>query len=140
MYVLDTNVISEMRKLRRGTIHPQVRLWSQSKSLSSLYLSALTVQEIEIGIVQLRQRDPSQSQSIQRWLEDTVLTEFHGRILPIDIAVARRSAQFYAAKTPSYRDSLIAATAYVHHMPVVTRNVKHFADKGIVIINPWEEE
>lgn len=140
MYVLDTNVLSEMRKLRKGVVHPQVRLWSESANISDLYLSSLTVQEIEIGSVRLRKRDPSQSLLFKRWLEETVLVDFAGRILPVDADVARRSAQFYAKDTPPYRDTLIAATAYVHHMAVVTRNVKDFEGMGVTIINPWADK
>lgn len=137
MYVLDTNVISELRKGRSGRIAPAVSIWFQPISLTDCYLSTITVQEIDTGILLLERKDPAQAAVIRAWLEQTVLREFKDRILPVDISVARVCAQLHVPVTRPYRDALIAATAMAHDMTVVTRNVKHFAEMSMHFINPW---
>ncbi len=138
MYLLDTNVVSELRKTRVSTTHPSIGGWFRSVDISTCYLSAITIQEIETGILLAETPDPVQATAIRRWLEQKVLPDFNFRILPVDIGVARRCAYLHVPKTRPYRDALIAATAYVHNLPVVTRNVKDFAGTGVQIINPWD--
>jgi predicted nucleic acid-binding protein len=137
MYVLDTNVISELRKGRTGRIAPPVKVWFEPVALSACYLSTITIQEIETGILLLEGRDPAQAAAIRRWLEQTILYDFKDRILPVDISVARVCAQLHVPVTRPYRDALIAATAMAHGMTVVTRNVKHFAEMSVRFLDPW---
>jgi predicted nucleic acid-binding protein len=138
MYLLDTNIVSELRKTRLSTAHPSIGDWFRSVDIAICYLSAITVQEIETGILLVETHDPAQAMAIRRWLEQKVLRDFNFRILPVDTAVARRCAYLHVPKTRAYRDALIAATAYVHNLPVVTRNVKDFVGTGVQIINPWD--
>lgn len=137
MYLLDTNVVSELRKIRLGKADSQVAAWADSVDAADLYLSAITVQELEIGILLAERRDPTQGAVFRAWLNKQVLPAFAGRILVVDIAVAQRSAQLHVSDPRSVRDGLIAATALVHGMTVVTRNVDDFAPTGVAIFNPW---
>jgi predicted nucleic acid-binding protein len=138
MYLLDTNVVSELRKA--GTINPKVRAWAKEVQPSTLFLSTITILELEVGILGLESRDPSRAALLRHWLENVVLPAFNGRILPIDIPVARRSAAMHVPTPCSDRDALIAATALVHRMIVVTRNVSDFQPTGAPIINPWDAQ
>ncbi|HRL52631.1 type II toxin-antitoxin system VapC family toxin [Diaphorobacter sp. C33] len=136
MLILDTNVISEARK---STCHPNVRAWLAAQTTEYLYISAITVLEIQRGISLAAQRgDEAQAAVFNRWLEEMVLPAFAGRILPIDHVVARRSAKLQWVDSRDYRDPLIAATGLVHSAAVVTRNIKHFEATGVRLVNPWE--
>lgn len=135
MLLLDTNVVSELRK-RNCDLH--VQAWMADQAAESMYVSAITVLEIERGIVQVTQRgDVTQAEALSRWLDDMVLPAFAGRILPVDHIVARRAAGLPWPDPRDYRDALIAATALVHGATVVTRNVKHFEASGVLLVNPW---
>jgi predicted nucleic acid-binding protein len=138
MFLLDTNVVSELRKARAGKADKNVVAWAASASAATMFVSAITIQELEIGILLAERRDPTQGAILRRWLETQVLPAFAERILPIDTTVARRSAALHVPDPRPVRDSLIAATALVHAMPVVTRNVPDFAPMGVEIINPWQ--
>lgn len=138
MFVLDTNVVSELRKIHLGKADPNVTRWADSVDSADLYLSAISVQELEIGVLLLERRDPSQGTIFRTWLERQVLPAFAGRILSVDIAVAQRSAALHVPDPRPFRDSLIAATALVHGMKIVTRNVADFQSSGVSIVNPWE--
>lgn len=138
MFLLDTNVVSEMRKIRAGKADGNVDAWSRSVAGTSLYLSAIVVQELDIGVLQMERRDPVQGALLRVWLDDHVLPSFSDRILPVDTAVARRSAVLDVPDPRPYRDSLIAATALVHGMTLVTRNVADFEGTGAVLLNPWQ--
>ncbi len=137
MFVLDTNVISELRK-RSGKAAASVVRWADSVDAGSLYLSAVTLLEIELGVLQKERRDAGQGAVLRAWLENRVLPEFAGRILPVDAAVARRCARIHVPTPCSERDALIAATALVHGMAVVTRNTADFQPTGVSLVNPWE--
>lgn len=137
MYLLDTNVISELRKVRAGKADARVTAWSRGVPGASLYLSAMVVQELEIGTLQMERKDPLQGAILREWLEQQVLPIFSNRILPVDTAVARRSAQLHVPDPRPYRDGLIAATALVHGMTLVTRNTVDFVGVGVFMINPW---
>jgi predicted nucleic acid-binding protein len=137
MFILDTNVVSEIRKIRLGTAHPNVALWADSVNASSLYLSAITVLELELGILQLERKDTRQGDILRQWLESCVLPEFEGRILPVDARVARCCASLHVPDPRAERDALIAATAWVHGMTVVTRNQGDFQTTGVSWLNPW---
>jgi predicted nucleic acid-binding protein len=138
MFLLDTNVVSELRKAKAGRADKNVVAWAAGAAASSMFVSAITIQELEIGVLLAERRDPAQGAILRRWLEAQVLPAFVERILPIDTAVARRSATLHVPDPRPVRDSLIAATALVHGMPVVTRNVVDFAPVGVEIIDPWQ--
>jgi len=138
MYLLDTNVVSELRKVKTGKVHRNVRAWAKSVSTPTLFLSAISIMELEIGILLIERRDRSQGERLRFWMEDQVLPAFHGRILAVDTPVAQRCAALHVPTPCSDRDALIAATAMVHGMIVVTRNVSDFELTGVTIINPWQ--
>lgn len=137
MFILDTNVVSELRKVRSGKADKHVAKWAAGVVVADLYLSAISVQELEIGVQLVERRDVKQGALLRVWLDDHVLPAFSGRILPIDEAVARRSASLHVPDPKPMRDSLIAATALVHGMTVVTRNVADFEMSGVKLLNPW---
>jgi predicted nucleic acid-binding protein len=139
MFLLDTNVVSELRKARTGKADKNVVAWAAGAAASTMFISAITVQELEIGVLLAERRDPHQGAILRRWLETQVLPAFTDRILPVDTAVARLSAALHIPDPRPVRDSLIAATALVHAMPVVTRNVPDFAPTGVEIIDPWQD-
>jgi len=138
MLLLDTNVISELRKARAGKADPNVAAWVRTVPPASLFLSAIVIQELEIGTLLAERRDPSKGAILRAWLEDHVLPAFSDRILPIDTAVALRSAALHIPNPRPIRDALIAATALTHGMTLVTRNVPDFASTGVQILNPWD--
>ncbi len=137
MYLLDTNVISEFRKAQTRKIDKNVEAWARQISTSTLFLSVITIMELELGIALLERRDSSQGALLRSWFEDRVLIAFSDRILDINSAVALRCAKLHIPNPQSDRDALIAATALVHGMTVVTRNVSDFELTGVKIINPW---
>lgn len=138
MFLLDTNVVSEMRKYTSGRADANVVAWVRSVSETSLYISAIIVQEIEIGILRLEHKgDHAQAGILRQWLEGQLLPGFSERVLPVDVIVARRSARLHVPDVRPYRDGLIAATAIVNGMTLVTRNEADFANTGLSIVNPW---
>lgn len=139
MYVLDTNVVAELRKAKAGKADKNVTVWAESVAPSSLFLSTVTVLELELGVLLMERRDRSQGAVLRTWMDGHVLPTFAGRILAIDTAVARRCAQLHVPNPKSERDAFIAATALVHGMTVVTRNVADFASTDAATLNPWEE-
>lgn len=137
MYLLDTNVVSELRKVRAGKADVHVAAWADSVSAVDLYLSVVTVQELEIGVLLAERRDPAQGAMLRTWLNLHVLPAFAGRVLNIDTAVAQRSARLHVPDPRPVRDGLIAAAALVHGMTVVTRNVSDFVSTGVALLNPF---
>jgi hypothetical protein len=137
MFVLDTNVVSELRKVRSGEADSRVAAWADSVDAADLYLSVIAVQELEIGVLLAERRDPAQGAVLRAWLNDHVLPAFAGRILVVDAAVAQRCARLHVPDPRPLRDGLIAATALVHGMTVVTRNVADFAPTGVTTLDPW---
>ncbi|WP_099111890.1 type II toxin-antitoxin system VapC family toxin [Xenorhabdus sp. KJ12.1] len=138
MYVLDTNVVSELRKIRAGKADPNVVAWAENVDATALFVSAITIMELEFGILLIERRDATQGAILRAWLEQHVLPEFSERTLPVDTAVAQRCARLHVPDRCSERDALIAATALVHGMTIVTRNVADFQASGVTILNPWE--
>ena len=138
MYLLDTHVVSELRKHHRAA--PGVRHWARHVPASSLYISAITVLELETGILRLERRDAAQAALLRTWLDHHVTPAFAGRILPIDSAVATRRARLHVPDPRSEYDAMIAATALVHGLTVVTRNTADFAGSGVTLINPWASQ
>jgi toxin FitB len=137
MFVLDTNVVSELRKVRLGKADTHVSTWASSVDAADLYVSAITIMELELGVLSIERRDATQGAMLRSWLEHQVLPEFSGRTLPVDTAVALRCARLHIPDKRSERDALIAATALVHGMAVVTRNIDDFVLTGVSLINPW---
>ena len=137
MYLLDTNFVSELRKVRLGKADVHVAEWADSVDAADLHVSVITLQELETGVLLVERRDPAQGAVLRAWLDAQVLPAFNGRILSIDTAVAQRSARLHVPDPRPVRDALIAATALVHGMTVVTRNVADFEPTGVVVLNPW---
>ena len=135
-FLLDTNVVSELRKPERRA-DPAVRAWARNQPATALFISVITVMELEIGVRRLERRDPSQGGLLRTWLDEQVLTAFAGRILDIDVDVARRAAAMHVPDPRSDRDALIAATAVVNGSIVATRNAKDFVGTGAEIVDPW---
>lgn len=138
MYILDTNVVSELRKIHTGKADGRVSAWVQTVNISELYVSVITVQELEIGVRLMERRDKAQGRVFRAWLNNQALPVFSERILPIDTAVALRSASLHVPNPKPIRDRLIAATALVHGMTVVTRNISDFKSSRVPVLNPWE--
>ena len=137
MYLLDTNVLSELRKRRSGKIDAAVEAWAGSVDQADMYLSVITIMEVELGIALLERRDPRQAGVLRLWLHEKVMPAFAGRILPVDTPIALRCARLHVPDTKSERDAWIAAAGLVHDLTIVTRNVADFAGTGTVLLNPW---
>ncbi len=137
MFLLDTNVVSEIRKAKSGRAHPSVTAWATQTPAGSMYLSAVTLLELEMGVLQVERRDAPQGAIMRSWLDGHVLPAFAGRVLSIDAAVALQCARLHVPDKLSERDALIAATALVHGMTVVTRNIADFEASGVPLLNPW---
>ncbi|NIH15877.1 MAG: type II toxin-antitoxin system VapC family toxin [Serratia symbiotica] len=138
MFVLDTNVVSELRKVRTGKIDANVAAWAETMDAADLFVSSITLIELELGILSFERRDALQGAVLRSWFAQHVLPEFSGRTLTVDTAVALRCARLHVPDKRGERDALIAATALVHGMTVVTRNVPDFEPTGVQIINPWK--
>ena len=136
MFVLDTNVISELRVPKKAD--PNVLAWASSQPAAAQFISVITVFELELGVLQKECKDPSQGAVLRSWLEGRLLPQFAGRVLPMDQTVALRCAQLHTPDPQSERDGIIAATALVHGLTVVTRNVVDFEATGVKLFNPWE--
>ena len=138
MILLDTDVVSGLRRPDRA--HPNLLRWASRTAAQNHYISAITVREIETGVLLVERRDPAQGEVLRTWLQQAVLVRFDARILPFDLAAARVCAQLHVPDRRPERDAMIAATALVHGMPVATRNTADFAPTGVPLINPWEGE
>ena len=136
MYLLDTNVVSELRKAKSGKIAPTVLTWVNRVPAASLFLSVIAILELETGVLLVERRDPKQGLVLRSWLDDHVLPAFSERIL--SVAVAQCCARLHVPDPRSDRDVLLAATALVHGMTVVTRNADDFSSSGVEILNPGE--
>jgi predicted nucleic acid-binding protein len=136
MFLLDTNVLSELR--RRDRTDRAVAAWADSVDPSDLFLSVVTILEIETGVLTVQWRDEAQGALLRAWIESRVLPAFEGRIIPVDLAVAQCCTRLHVPDPRGERDALIAATAIVHRMTVVTRNIAVFRPMGVALLNPWE--
>ncbi len=140
MFLLDTNVISELRKLGDGRADARVAAWVSVRDAGSFYISALTLMELEIGILRIERRDAVQGERLRTWMDRYVLPEFLERTLPVDAAVALKCARLHVPNPRAERDALIAATAIAYGMTVVTGNVVDFETTGAEVIDPWAGE
>jgi hypothetical protein len=138
MYLLDTNVVSELRKVKSRRAHSKVVAWNDSVAPAETFISAITVMELELGVLRIERRDPGQGSIMRGWMDERVLPAFGGRVLPIDSVVAQRCAALHVPDPRPERDAYIAATALTHGMTVVTRNVQDFELIGVATLNPWE--
>ena len=135
MFVLDTNVVSELRRPEKAA--PEVLAWASAAPLASFFLSSITVLELELGTLLMERKDADQGAVLRAWIDKQVLPRFEGRIFAVDTAVAQRCARLHVPDPRAERDALIAATALVHGMTVATRNVADFAPTGVRTVNPW---
>ena len=133
-YLLDTNVVSELRK---ASPDPRVAAWYAASTGIDAYLSVLTVGEVRHGIERLRAKDPAQAGRLERWLVGLLRT-YASRVLPITVEVAQEWGRLNAGLRPPVVDGLIAATARVHRLTLVTRNVADFAGGGVPLLNPFD--
>ena len=136
MFLLDTNVVSELRRAERAA--PAVLAWARTTQASELFISSIRV--LERGVMQLERRDPRQGAVLRAWLDTQVMPAFEGRVLAVDAAVARRCAALHVPDPRPERDGLIGATAMEHGFTLVTRNVADFHIPGIKLVNPWGSE
>ncbi len=138
MFVLDTNVVSELRKVRAGKANSGVADWVSAVPSGQMFLSSITINELEHGVLLAERTDPSRGAVLRQWLDESVASAFAMRILAIDEPVARCAATLHVPDPAPFRDGLIGATALVHRMAVVTRNVKDFERfDGLEVVDPW---
>ncbi len=140
MFLIDTNVISESRKLRSGRAAPEVVAWLKITDPSTTFISAMSLFELELGVVRVERRDPGQGKSLRHWLDQIVKPGFAARVLAIDSVVAVACAALHVPDPVSERDGWIAATALAHGLTVVTRNVADFEATGALVLNPWDKQ
>ena len=138
MFLLDTNVVSELRKVRSGKVNRGVAEWAEGVASAAMYISAITIHELEHGVLPLERSDPAQGRLLRHWLDDSVSAAFADRVVPVDERVARRAALLHVPNPVPFRDGLIGASALVHGMTVVTRDLKDFARfDGLTVLDPW---
>lgn len=135
-YLLDTNVVSELRRADRCDV--RVAQWQSGTEPQSCFLSAISLMELRLGIELALRRDRKAGEALQSWYQNKVRPGFAGRILAVGDAVAESCAQLHAERPRSFRDSLILATALVHRLVLVTRNVHDFDHGEVPVINPWK--
>lgn len=138
MLLLDTNVVSELRKVASGRAHPNVVVWNETVDPAETFISSVVLHELESGVRLVEHNDPAAGKVLRNWLENTVLTTFSGRILPLDEAAAVQAALWHVPDPKPINDAYIAATALTRRMTLVTRNARDFDGMGVTLVNPWE--
>lgn len=138
MLLLDTNVVSELRKVSSGKAHPNVVLWNETVDPAETFISCVVLHELEIGVRQVERHDTVAGKVLRNWLENAVLTTFSGRILPLDDAAAVQAAQWHVPNPKPINDAYIAATAFTRRMTLVTRNIGDFEGMEVALVNPWD--
>jgi toxin FitB len=139
MFLLDTNVISELRKAKSRKADRNVLRWAESTSTSSLFLSVISILELEIGILRVERKAIPQGKILRHWLNEQLLPAFTSRIISMDIAIAQACAKLHVPNPCSGRDAIIAATALAHGFTVVTGNTADFSGTGVSLLNPWDD-
>lgn len=138
MFLLDTTVVSELRKVRSGKANDGVAQWASAAPAAQLFVSAITIHELEHGVLLAERADPERGALLRTWLDRSVASAFAQRVLPVDATVARRAAALHVPDPAPFRDALIGATALVHDMAVVTRNVRDFSRfDRLGVVDPW---
>ncbi|MFN0090326.1 MAG: type II toxin-antitoxin system VapC family toxin [Acidimicrobiales bacterium] len=138
MYLLDTNVISELRKARAGAANHGVAEWAAETPAALLFVSVISLHELEHGVLLAERSDPAKGAILRAWLDNSVIPAFEQRILAVDAAVVRRAAKLHVPDPAPFRDALIAATALVHGFIVATRNQRDFERfDDLTVLNPW---
>lgn len=137
MYVLDTNVISELRKANSANVDNQVIQWAKQTPKSLMFISVVSILEIETGILLLQRKDPTQARLLRTWLENYLLLAFDQRVLDINMEIAQCCAHLHVPNPKPEKDALIGATALAYGMTIVTRNTKDYQNMGVKLINPW---
>jgi toxin FitB len=138
MFLLDTNVVSALRKAKAGKADGNVTAWAAGVSPFTLYVSVITILELEHGILLVERRDPEQGARFRNWMDNQVLPAFASRVLAVDTDIALRCARLHVPDPRPDRDAIIAATALVHEMTLVTRNTTDFESTGVELLNPWK--
>lgn len=138
MFLLDTNVASELRKIKSGKADPHFVAWVGRHRHEPQFLSAATILELEVGVLLMERRDPTQGRALRNWMNEQVVVGFVGRILAMDAQVSLRCAALHVPDPRPEMDAIIAATALVHGLTVVTRNVADFEPMGVPVLNPWQ--
>ena len=139
MFLLDTNVVSELRETRTRKPHPRVAAWARSIDPADQYTTSVTILELEIGVVLKRRHDAAQAAIFRTWMDSHVFPAFAGRILEFDSEAAQHCAALHEWATPPFRNALIAGIAMARGFAVVTRNVRDFQPMGVPVFNPWED-
>ncbi|GGA82573.1 twitching motility protein PilT [Brucella endophytica] len=139
MFLLDTNVVSELRKIQSGKAHPSLVAWNEAVNPAELFLSVIVLHELEMGVRKIERLDRAAGKILRGWLEESVMPAFSGRILALDEAAAIQAAEWHIPNPKTINDAYIAATAYVRRMTIVTRNVRDFSGMDVTILNPWED-
>lgn len=135
-FLIDTNVVSEMRKGKRCA--PNVAAWQLTASAQESFISAISMMEIKSGILNAKSNNAAFAQLLEEWYEFQVKPAFEGRVIAVDLEISEYCSVLLDARSRSLADALIAATAYVSDLILVTRNVTDFIDCGIELVNPWE--
>ena len=137
MFLLDTNVVSELRKVGSNRVDSQVEKWAKSTPGEQTFISVITVFELERSVLLKEQRDQLQGSILRKWLNDHVLINYAERIIPVSIGIAQRCALLHAPDPMPAYDAMIAATALEHGLTLVTRNTGDFDRMGVKLLNPW---
>jgi len=139
MFVLDTNVVSELRKAASGKANPGVTAWADSVPTASMFMSVISLHELEHGVLLAERSDSTKGSMLRAWLGGSVIPAFEGRLLSVDAEVSRRSASMHVPDPAPFRDALIAATALHHGMTIITRNTRDFERfDNVGVTNPWD--
>jgi predicted nucleic acid-binding protein len=136
--LVDTNVLSELRKRKFGGADPRVAAWSLTVPLDEMWISAVTVMELEKGVLLMERRDAKQGARLRLWLMEDILAPFQNRILPFEERAALRCALLHSPNRKPELDAMLAATAFVHGLTIATRNERDFVGMGVAVFNPWE--
>jgi len=140
MYLLDTNVVSEIRKIRQNKTNQNVVAWLSRVQKESLYTNAVVLMEIERGILRLENIDPQQADRFKNWYHSAVKPMFHERILPIDEATATVCSRLHVPDLSPENDAWVAASAIQYDLTLVTRNTRDFGHSNLRVLNPFDSK